>query len=114
MRDCDTLLVVGSNFPYSQFLPDYGQARAVQIDIDEQPDREPVSDGGQHGAVASAPLDRDSTAGSQGGPRVAEAVEKNVGRWWETVERQCMLSAKPVNPMRIAWELSDACRPTPL
>ena len=34
MRDCDTLLIVGSNFPYSQFLPDYGQARAVQIDID--------------------------------------------------------------------------------
>src|SRR6476661_4306633 len=34
MADCDTLLVVGSNFPYSQFLPDYDQARAVQIDID--------------------------------------------------------------------------------
>ncbi len=34
MTDCDTLLVVGSNFPYSQFLPDFGQARAVQIDID--------------------------------------------------------------------------------
>ncbi len=34
MRDCDTLLIVGSNFPYSQFLPDYGTARAVQIDID--------------------------------------------------------------------------------
>ena len=34
MRDCDTLLIVGSNFPYSQFLPEYGAARAVQIDID--------------------------------------------------------------------------------
>ncbi len=34
MRDCDTLLIVGSNFPYSQFLPEFGQARAVQIDID--------------------------------------------------------------------------------
>ena len=34
MRDCDTLLIVGSNFPYSQFLPKYGAARAVQIDID--------------------------------------------------------------------------------
>jgi len=31
MRDCDTLLIVGSNFPYTQFLPDLGQARAVQI-----------------------------------------------------------------------------------
>ena len=34
MRDCDTLLIVGSNLPYTQFLPDFGQARAVQIDID--------------------------------------------------------------------------------
>ena len=34
MRDCDTLLTVGSNFPYTQFLPDLDQARAVQIDID--------------------------------------------------------------------------------
>lgn len=33
MRDCDTLLMVGSSFPYSQFLPEFGQARAVQIDI---------------------------------------------------------------------------------
>ncbi|PRC54857.1 thiamine pyrophosphate-requiring protein, partial [Mycobacterium sp. ITM-2017-0098] len=34
MRDCDTLLIVGSNFPYTQFLPEFGQARAVQIDRD--------------------------------------------------------------------------------
>ena len=34
MRDCDTLLTVGSSFPYTQFMPEFGQARAVQIDID--------------------------------------------------------------------------------
>ena len=34
MKDCDTLLTVGSSFPYTQFLPEFGQARAVQIDID--------------------------------------------------------------------------------
>jgi len=34
MRDCDTLLIVGSNFLFSQFLPKYGAARAVQVDID--------------------------------------------------------------------------------
>src|ERR1700742_3222370 len=34
MRDCDTLLTVGSSFPYSQFLPQFGQAKAVQIDVD--------------------------------------------------------------------------------
>ena len=34
MRDCDTLLTVGSSFPYTQFMPGLDQARAVQIDID--------------------------------------------------------------------------------
>ena len=34
MMDCDTLLMVGSSFPYSEFLPKEGQARGVQIDID--------------------------------------------------------------------------------
>ncbi|GAA2656328.1 hypothetical protein GCM10010400_11650 [Streptomyces aculeolatus] len=34
MQDCDTLLVIGSSFPYTQFLPEFGQARAVQIDVD--------------------------------------------------------------------------------
>src|SRR5438552_599852 len=34
MEECDTLLVVGSSFPYSEFLPKEGQARGVQIDID--------------------------------------------------------------------------------
>ena len=34
MKNCDTLLTVGSSFPYTQFLPAFDQARAVQIDID--------------------------------------------------------------------------------
>jgi pyruvate dehydrogenase (quinone) len=33
MTECDTLLMVGSSFPYSEFLPKEGQARGVQIDI---------------------------------------------------------------------------------
>src|SRR5690606_3842177 len=36
MRDCDTLLTIGSSFPYAQYLPEFGRARAVQIDIDPQ------------------------------------------------------------------------------
>ena len=34
MADCDTILTVGSSFPYTQFMPDLGQARGVQIDVD--------------------------------------------------------------------------------
>jgi pyruvate dehydrogenase (quinone) len=108
MRDCDTLLIVGSNFPYSQFLPDYGQARAVQIDIDGSligmrypTEVNIVADASATLKSLIPLLDRKTDRGWR------EAVEKNVGRWWETVERQCMLSAKSVNPMRIAWELSE-------
>ena len=36
MMECDTLLMVGSSFPYSEFLPEEGKARGVQIDIDAQ------------------------------------------------------------------------------
>ena len=49
MRDCDTLLTVGSNFPYTQFLPDFGQARAIQIDIDGDVDRDALPVRGQPG-----------------------------------------------------------------
>lgn len=108
MRDCDTLLIVGSNFPYSQFLPKYGQARAIQID----------SDGSSIGmryptelnivADAAAALDAIIPLLHRTTDRNwRDEVEGNVTRWWETVERQCMLSAKAVNPMRIVWELNE-------
>ena len=47
MMDCDTLLMVGSSFPYSEFLPKEGQARGVQIDIDPAMLSHPLPDGGQ-------------------------------------------------------------------
>ena len=33
MEDCDTLVLLGTNYPYSQFLPETGQARAIQVDL---------------------------------------------------------------------------------
>ena len=47
MMGCDTLLMVGSSFPYSEFLPEEGQARGVQIDIDGRMLGHPLPDGGQ-------------------------------------------------------------------
>ena len=108
MRDCDTLLIVGSNFPYSQFLPKFGQARAIQIDIDGTAigmryptELNIVADAATTLDQLIPLLKRKDDRGWQ------ETIGKNVSRWWETIERQCMLSAKPVNPMRIAWELSE-------
>jgi pyruvate dehydrogenase (quinone) len=107
MRDCDTLLIVGSNFPYSQFLPEYGQARGVQVDIDgsmigmRYPTEVNLIADAKHTLAALLPRLRRKQDRSW-----RQAVEQNVARWWETMERQAMLSAKPVNPMRIVWELS--------
>ncbi|MET9021727.1 thiamine pyrophosphate-requiring protein [Actinopolymorpha sp. NPDC004070] len=108
MRDCDTLLIVGSSFPYTQFLPDFGQARAVQIDLD------PGLIGMRYPTEVNLLGDARCTLAALL-PRLTrkddrswrETIEKNVTRWWETVEHQAMLDAKPVNPMRIVWELSQ-------
>lgn len=107
MRDCDTLLIVGSSFPYTQFLPDFGQARAVQIDLDGRMAgmRYPteVNLVGDAGATLRAliPLLRPVTDRSW-----RSRVEESVADWWSTVERQAMVDAEPVNPMRIVHELS--------
>jgi pyruvate dehydrogenase (quinone) len=108
MRDCDTLLIVGSNFPYSQFLPEFGKARAVQIDVDGTvigmrypTEVDLVGDAAETLRellpLLSGPTDR----------AWREKVEEDVVAWWGTMERQAMLDARPVNPMRIVWELSE-------
>lgn len=108
MRDCDTLLIVGSNFPYSQFLPEFGQARAVQIDLDGAliGMRYPT----EVNLVGDAALTLRSLI-----PRLRrkadrswrESIEEDVRRWWNIVEGQAMVPADPVNPMRIFWELTS-------
>ena len=108
MRDCDTLLIVGSSFPYSQFLPEYGKARAVQIDLDagligmRYPTE--VSLLGDAQATLRALLPQLQRKDDR---TWRETVEDNVASWWETVQKQAMLDADPVNPMRIVWELSE-------
>ncbi|MDT7664095.1 MAG: hypothetical protein QOD04_3651, partial [Pseudonocardiales bacterium] len=108
MRDCDTLLMVGTNFPYSQFLPEFGKARAVQIDLDGAmigmrypTEVNMVADA----AAALRALLLRLEAKSDRGWR--EKIEKNVAGWWTTMGQQAMLEAKPVNPMRVVWELSE-------
>ncbi|WP_037813280.1 MULTISPECIES: thiamine pyrophosphate-requiring protein [Amycolatopsis] len=107
MRDCDTLLIVGSNFPYSQFLPEYGQARAVQIDIDGRfiGMRYPteVNLVGDAAATLRALLPKLNRTENRSW---REKIEKNVGDWWTTMDQQAEVDAKPVNPMRIVHELS--------
>ncbi|MCM6777695.1 thiamine pyrophosphate-requiring protein [Nocardia sp. CDC159] len=107
MRDCDTLLIVGSNFPYAQFLPEFGQARAVQIDLDgamigmRYPTEVNLVGSAKATLAQLIPQLRRKDDRSW-----RETVEKNVEQWWHTIEQQAMVEAKPVNPMRVVWELS--------
>ena len=107
MRDCDTLLTIGSSFPYTQFLPEPGQARGVQIDIDAKMiglrytnEFNIVADAATALRALIPHLDRKQDRSWQ------ENLEKSVSRWWGTMHKEAMVSANPINPMRLFAELS--------
>ncbi|WP_030914353.1 thiamine pyrophosphate-requiring protein [Streptosporangium amethystogenes] len=107
MNGCDTLLTVGSSFPYTQFMPGFDQARAVQIDID--PKRIGMRYPYEVNLVGDAaitlraliPLLEPKQDRSW-----RKRIESDVERWWETVRMEAMVEAKPINPMRLFHELS--------
>src|SRR3954467_6182342 len=107
MRDCDTLLTVGSNFPYTQFMPELDQARAVQIDIDggligmRYPYEVNLVGDARRTLQALIPMVERKEERSW-----REDLEKKVERWWEVMESEALVAAKPVNPMRIFSEFS--------
>ena len=107
MEECDTLLMIGSSFPYSEFLPKEGQARGVQIDIDAKMlgIRYPMD----------VHLEGDSKATLQALiPYIKKKedkswrsqVESNVAKWWRVLEARTHNSADPINPQYVFWELS--------
>ncbi|MGN6516480.1 MAG: thiamine pyrophosphate-requiring protein [Rhizomicrobium sp.] len=112
MMECDTLLMIGSTFPYGEFLPKEGQAKAVQIDIDPTmlSLRYPmnVSLAGDAKATLQALLPM-LTPKRRGKWR--EDVEGYVSDWWKDQEARAKLEGKPLNPERFFWELSDRLPP---
>jgi pyruvate dehydrogenase (quinone) len=107
MEECDTLLMVGSSFPYSEFLPPEGRARGVQIDIDPRflNLRYPMEVGlvGDSKATLAALLPLLVPKTDHAWQR---SIEQQVAHWWEVLEARAMVSANPVNPQRPFWELS--------
>jgi pyruvate dehydrogenase (quinone) len=108
MQGCDTLLMVGTSFPYSEWLPEAGQARAVQIDIDSRslsmryPTEVPLTGDAAATLRALRPLLRrkDDRAWQQ-------EIAANVERWWHILERQAAQDADPVNPQHVFHTLSE-------
>lgn len=107
MSNCDTLLMVGSSFPYSEFLPKEGQAKGVQIDVDGRKlslrypmDVNLVGDSKLTLQELLPLLHRKSDRGWRG------QIEQQVADWWGVLEARAMNTADPINPQRVFWELS--------
>jgi pyruvate dehydrogenase (quinone) len=108
MMACDTLLMVGSSFPYSEFLPKEGQARGVQIDIDGRmlSLRYPmeVNLTGDAAATLRALIPLLDGRADRGW---REDIERSVRDWWKLLDTRAHQDADPLNPQRVFWELSQ-------
>jgi pyruvate dehydrogenase (quinone) len=108
MNACDTLLMIGSGFPYSEFLPKEGDARGVQIDLkaDMLSLRYPMEVNlvGDSAATLRALL---PLLIEKDGHTWRSRIERWTSRWWETLdERAHQPASNGVNPQRAFTELS--------
>jgi pyruvate dehydrogenase (quinone) len=108
MSGCDTLLMVGSSFPYSEWLPKPGDARGVQIDIDGRmlSIRYPmecalVGDAKETLRELNPLLERKEDRSWR------EHIEEEIAHWWRLLEERAMQDADPINPQRLFWELNE-------
>ncbi|HVO89048.1 MAG TPA: thiamine pyrophosphate-requiring protein, partial [Casimicrobiaceae bacterium] len=107
MQNCDTLLMVGSDFPYAEFLPEEGHARGVQIDIDARrlSLRYPM-EVNLVGESAATLAQLFPLLEYKSDRRWRERIERSVAKSWETLEHRAMQDGEPLNPQRVFWELS--------
>lgn len=109
MRDCDTLLTIGSNFPYTQFMPEFGTARGVQIDIDPHMIgmRYPyeVNLVGDARATLRELIPLIDESRRKTGREWYDEICANVTRWQGVLDRRAALTADPVNPEYVARTL---------
>jgi pyruvate dehydrogenase (quinone) len=107
MMNCDTLLTVGSSFPYTQFLPAFDQARGVQIDIDGKMigmrypnELNLIGDSAATLRALIPHLRRKQDRSWRDG------IEDNVAKWWRSMDAEADVPADPINPMLVFRELS--------
>lgn len=108
MMECDTLFMIGTGFPYSEFLPKDGKAKGIQIDIDGKmlglryPTDINLQGDSRKTLQALMPLLK-----RKEDRKWQEQIIKEVERWWKITEARAKNTADPVNPQRVFWELSS-------
>ena len=105
---CDCLFMIGTSFPYAEWLPEEGQAKCVEIDIDARmigirypADVHLVGDSKETLKALLPLLERKDDRSWR------EEIEKNVVDWWKILDERAHEEMDPMNPARVLWELSD-------
>jgi pyruvate dehydrogenase (quinone) len=107
MQGCDTLLMIGTGFPYAEWLPEPGQARGVQVDVDAKmlgiryPNELNLVGDARDTLQALLPLLQRRSDRSW-----AERIAAEVDEWWRTLADRARAPAEPLNPELVFAELS--------
>ena len=111
LESCDTLLIVGSSFPYIEYLPKPGQARAVQIELNPQriglryPVEVPLLGDSRATLLKLLPLLQRKQDRS-----FLEKAQNGMREWWQLMEEQGTQRTTPMKPQVVAWELGQRLR----
>ena len=106
MEECDTLLMVGTSFPYIEFLPKPGQARGVQIDVN--PTRIGLRYPVEAGLVGDSRLTLRKLLPllkRKEGRSFLKKAQDGMQEWWKLMEERGTRDDKPMKPQVVAWEL---------
>lgn len=111
LEACDTLLLVGTSFPYIEFLPEPGQARGIQIDLD------PVRIGLRYPVEVGLVGDSKNTLQAllpllqkNEDRRFLQKAQEGMREWWKLMEERGTRPDKPMKPQVVAWELGKRLR----
>ncbi|MGO1462207.1 MAG: thiamine pyrophosphate-requiring protein [Marinobacter sp.] len=108
MNECDTLLMVGTRFPYAEFLPVDKKVRAIQIDLDaEALGLRFPTEINLHGDAAATLQALTERVNRKEDRSWQQTLVKNTHDWWELMGERASQSAKPINPQQVFWSLNQ-------
>lgn len=106
MEKCDAILIVGSSFPYMEYLPKHDQAKGVQID--DKPDRIGLRYPVNVGLVGDSKSTLSALSGllqRKADRRFLEQAQEGMKEWWDLMRQRAERDETPIKPQRVAWEL---------